>query len=216
MELKDHYSILELSPSASIDDIKRSYRRLAQRYHPDKSGSDPEALLHFAAIKEAYETLTQPDKRADYLQQRWYARSQGQTINAEVTTPSNLLRNLLDADRHLARIDTHRTDYHILLTGLQQLLDQQHVELLQQTNDSDINNEVVLTGLRIASRLPYPHNIAWLQRVQSVPATSELHQHILRYQKRAHRQAWWEKRIPYFVFAAAALICLLFVVLSDH
>lgn len=214
--MKDHYSILELSPAASLDDIKRSYRRLAQRYHPDKSGSDPESLLLFAAIKEAYETLTQPERRADYLQQRWYARSQGQPMSTEVTTPSNLLRNLLDADRRLARIDTHRTDYYTLLNGLEQLLNEQGLELLKSNTDTAINNEIVLTGLRIASRLPYPHSITWLQRLQQVPTSPELHQHILRYQKRTHRQAWWEKRAPYFVFAAATLICLLFVLLSDH
>ncbi|MFT3677081.1 MAG: J domain-containing protein [Chitinophagaceae bacterium] len=208
--------MLELSPAASLDDIKRSYRRLAQRYHPDKSGSDPEALLHFAAIKEAYETLTQPGKRADYMEQRWYARSQGQSMNTEVSTASNLLRSLLDADRRLTRIDTHRTDYYLLLNGLEQLLDEPRLELLQKNNDTGINNEVVLTGLRIASRLPYPHSIAWLHRLQYIPATPELRQHILRFQKRTHRRAWWEKRMPYFVFAAAALICLLFVLLSDH
>lgn len=214
--MKDHYSILELSPAASLDDIKRSYRRLAQRYHPDKSGSDPESLLLFAAIKEAYETLTQPERRANYLQQRWYARSQGQSMSIEATTPANLLRNLLDADRRLARIDAHRTDYYTLLSGLEQLLDEQRLELLENNPDAGINNEIVLTGLRIAYRLPYPHSIAWLQRLQHIPATPELRQHILRYQKRTHRQAWWEKRAPWFVFAAAALICLLFVLLSDH
>lgn len=137
-------------------------------------------------------------------------------MSTEVTTPSTLLRNLLDADRRLTHIDTHRTDYDTLLNGLEQLLDEQGLELLKSNTDTAINNEIVLTGLRIASRLPYPYSNAWLQRLQHVPTTPELLQHILRYQKRTHRQAWWEKKVPYFVFAAATLICLLFVLLSDH
>lgn len=199
-----------------MDDIKRAYRRLAQRYHPDKSGTDPDALIHFAAIKEAYETLTQPEKRADYMQQRWYARSQGESMTGTVATPANLLRSLLNADRQLTQVDTHRTNYHLLLQNLLPLLDAANLDLLKQNKDAAINNEMVLAGLRIANRLPYPHSITWLQSLKKISTTPELRRHIEQQQQRIQRRAWWEKRKPLIMLAAAAILCLLFMLLSHH
>ncbi len=81
MQLKDYYTILELSPSASAGEIKKAYRRLAHQYHPDKKNNDPYAAAQFATIKEAYETLSNPSRKDHYLQQRWYAQSIGKKLN---------------------------------------------------------------------------------------------------------------------------------------
>lgn len=66
MEFKDYYKILEVGKSASQDEIKKSYRKLAQKYHPDKNKSNPEAEKKFKDISEAYQVLKDPDKRRKY------------------------------------------------------------------------------------------------------------------------------------------------------
>ena len=53
----DHYSVLGLSPNASEADIKKAYRKLVMKYHPDKNPGDKEAEARFRAIDEAYEAL---------------------------------------------------------------------------------------------------------------------------------------------------------------
>lgn len=63
--MKDYYAILGLSPSASESEIKRAFRQLAIRYHPDKNPS-PEARPLFHDINEAYDVLGDPEKRALY------------------------------------------------------------------------------------------------------------------------------------------------------
>jgi len=50
--LKDYYRILELDPSATLPEIKKAYRKLAQQYHPDKNSGDPYPAAQFAEIKE--------------------------------------------------------------------------------------------------------------------------------------------------------------------
>lgn len=65
MEFKDYYKILGLSRDASQDDIKRAYRRLARKYHPDVS-KESDAEDRFKEISEAYEVLKDPEKRAAY------------------------------------------------------------------------------------------------------------------------------------------------------
>jgi molecular chaperone DnaJ len=65
---KDYYELLEVSKSASADDIKKAYRKLAMKYHPDKNPGDKEAEDNFKKINEAYEILQDPQKRAAYDQ----------------------------------------------------------------------------------------------------------------------------------------------------
>jgi molecular chaperone DnaJ len=62
----DHYETLGVSRDASQEDVKRAYRQLARRYHPDANREDPEAEERFKAITRAYEVLSDPEKRRRY------------------------------------------------------------------------------------------------------------------------------------------------------
>ncbi len=74
MEYKDYYKILGVARDASQDDIKRAYRKLARKYHPDVS-KEPDAEQHFKEVNEANEVLKDPEKRAQYdaLGTGWHA-----------------------------------------------------------------------------------------------------------------------------------------------
>ena len=62
----DYYEILEISKTATEVEIKKAYRKLAMKYHPDKNPGDKEAEEKFKQINEAYEVLSDPEKRARY------------------------------------------------------------------------------------------------------------------------------------------------------
>ena len=66
MEFKDYYKILGVPKSATADDIKKAYRKLAQKYHPDKNPGNAEAEAKFKDINEAHEVLGDEEKRKKY------------------------------------------------------------------------------------------------------------------------------------------------------
>jgi molecular chaperone DnaJ len=66
MERLDLYKVLEVSKEASQDEIRRSYRRLARKYHPDANPGDKKAEDRFKEIQHAYEVLSKPEKRREY------------------------------------------------------------------------------------------------------------------------------------------------------
>ena len=65
-ELKDYYHILGVDKTSSPDEIKKAYRKLALRYHPDRNPGDKNAEDRFKLISEAYAVLINPSKRAQY------------------------------------------------------------------------------------------------------------------------------------------------------
>ena len=68
MDFIDYYKLLELDKSASQADIKKAYRKLARKYHPDLNPNNKEAQLRFQQINEANEVLSDPEKRKKYDQ----------------------------------------------------------------------------------------------------------------------------------------------------
>lgn len=77
MAKKDYYSLLEVSRSASADEIKKSFRKLAMKYHPDKNPGDKKSEEKFKEITEAYDVLSDTKKREMYDQFGFAGGQQG-------------------------------------------------------------------------------------------------------------------------------------------
>lgn len=78
-DFKDYYAILGVNKTASADEIKKAFRKLALKYHPDRNPDDKAAEAKFKEASEAYEVLSDPDKRKKYdnYGQYWKQASQG-------------------------------------------------------------------------------------------------------------------------------------------
>src|SRR5215471_18475626 len=68
MDFIDYYNVLGLDKDASQDDIRKAYRKLARKHHPDLNPNDKEAHKKFQQINEANEVLSDPEKRKKYDQ----------------------------------------------------------------------------------------------------------------------------------------------------
>ena len=65
---KDYYAVLGIKKDASADEIKKAYRKLALKYHPDKNPGDKKAEEKFKELTEAYAVLSDPEKKRQYDQ----------------------------------------------------------------------------------------------------------------------------------------------------
>src|ERR1700693_6548285 len=68
MAKRDYYEILGINRDASDEDIKKAYRKLAMKFHPDRNPDNPKAEEQFKEAKQAYEILSDANKRAAYDQ----------------------------------------------------------------------------------------------------------------------------------------------------
>ncbi|WP_341526373.1 DnaJ C-terminal domain-containing protein [Nostoc sp. UHCC 0302] len=77
-DFKDYYAILGVSKAASQEDIKQAFRKLARKFHPDVNPNNKQAEARFKEVNEAYEVLSDPDKRKKYDQFGQYWKQAGE------------------------------------------------------------------------------------------------------------------------------------------
>lgn len=97
--MRDYYDVLGVSPDAGADEIKRAYRQLARRYHPDISGDDRGAV--FLEVSRAYEVLRDPERRCSYnARLNPHALERADWLADEVAIDFPSVASLLDRMRH--------------------------------------------------------------------------------------------------------------------
>jgi len=91
---RDYYEVLEVTRSASAEEVKRSYRKLAVKFHPDKNPDDPRAEDKFKELGEAYDVLMDADKRAAYDRFGHAAFEQGGGFRGGFHDPFDIFREV--------------------------------------------------------------------------------------------------------------------------
>lgn len=207
--LKDYYTILEIAPSATTDEIKKAYRRLAHQYHPDKRGDDPYAIAQFSEIKEAYEVLTNPLKKAYYLQQRWYAQSTGRHKRQEIITPVTILKQLLELDKYVSTLDIYRMDKEGLYHHIVSILSQDTIHKLNSFKEPGTNKEIILVTVNILQILPVHFVSGLAAQLKKLEADQSVYDKIDDLIRQKQYATQWEKGKIWLILAAVIILSLI-------
>jgi len=207
---KDYYDILQIPPSATLPEIKQAYRKLALAWHPDKNPNDPYAQAKFDEIKEAYETLTNPIRKDLYLQERWYEQSIGTKKKDITVTPVNILKLVLELDRYISTLDSHRMNRQGLALYAEELLSATTIEKLIAFHEEDINRQIITTALSSLRSLPHDLIKNLIERLKRLAGNDERSvdkiDDYIRQQKKA---LLWNRYKIALVILLTAIICLL-------
>lgn len=207
MPLKDYYEILEISPDSTDAAIKKAFRKLAMRYHPDKNIGNPYATQHFREIQEAYEVLSNPIKRSEYHQKRWQVAGNSNRFSAPIpVTPELLLQETMKIRREVAKMDMFRMDHLALNRTLEQLLNDKHLELLENAGQPAIISKLVMAVLSCLQPMPYTFIPPFAQKLARIAgADNELILRIHETVKDKRNQYLWDK-YKGFVMILIALV----------
>ncbi len=211
LQTKDYYKILDIPPSATLQEIKTAYRRLAHQFHPDKNNNDHYAAAQFEIIKEAYEVLSNPSKKDYYLQQRWYEQSMNIKQAHRIITPVAVLKQALDLDKYVSKLDAHRLDKEGLYQYICHVLSDETIKKLNAFNESDINNSIVESILKSSSVLSLSYIKSLSERLTKLTidtATKELINKRLEHARRSF--AWHKYRIWLLLFIVLVLCFLIY------
>lgn len=208
---KDYYAILGVTPLATPEELRRSYRRLAMEWHPDRKGGDPGAALRFHELREAYQTLTDPVRKDAWLQERWYLRSMGvRTEQKSADRPAELLKTCISYEQELAMTDPHRIDAGNILARMRNMLTPEACEMLLLEPDPEIRIEVCRRLLRCGRHFEPTAAGELVRLLEPLKATDgRLSDEAARYLSRRRRAHAMERvRIP-LLLLATAVACLL-------
>jgi molecular chaperone DnaJ len=123
--MKDYYKILGVGPASSAEEIKKAYRRLALRHHPDRNLGDRESEEFFKEIAESYEVLGDEDKRKDYDYRKSYGFSGRYTYsdpNADTTAATfltifrSIREKVFNANGHINEVALFNSINNVLTT----------------------------------------------------------------------------------------------------
>ena len=223
--MRDYYKILGVSSTASQDEIKKAYRQLALKYHPDRNPDNKQAEALFKEIAEAYRLLSNPEDRKDYdysfnrskqttnnnyNSRNTYSGQRKSEPKAEQVTPRTFLEVIIKI-RFRMQV---APDNHIwLFDALNTVLTDDHIAFLLRYGDTYTNTRIIEETLTCVKYLPRgyrPHFGVKLARLAG--ADNELIQRIYTFTRETSAQGFWAENKSRIAVISVILIAIISVV----
>ncbi|CAN5243594.1 hypothetical protein BH11BAC6_BH11BAC6_14190 [soil metagenome] len=210
---KDYYTVLGIKHTASTEEIKRSYRRLAHKYHPDKNPGDIISENVFTNIAEAYRVLSDVKERAIYNAKRFYNYSE----QHETTTVETILRDALKLKQLTERADPFRLNQDALLQQVETILSAHNIALLQHEKQNTINTQVAEAVLAACYLLDFhPYCKVHTKLIELSPTNNLLKEKILVFYTAKQKTDKWNRYKVVLAVLLAVLLCVIIFIIGSR
>ena len=207
--MKDYYKVLHISPAATTEEIKKSFRRLALTYHPDKHPDTLLAASKFAEIQEAYSVLKDKAKRSAYNYSR-YQQNPHKIYRPLAETPEDVLQLSITLQKRVALFDPYRIDLDLLSFELTDLLSPHNVEVLYSCADPAINKKFVHVVLQCMQLLPFHTATGLVKKCKKiVEIDSSLEKSVTIFLLQKKQGYYWSRYKIYFAVVVAVSFCII-------
>jgi curved DNA-binding protein CbpA len=214
MPVKDYYKLLKIAHSADLNTIKKAYRQLAMQYHPDKHGDNQSTHFYFQEIQEAYEVLSNPEKRENYHYKIWLEKAQGHELDTALST-DQIIQLFIHTERAIHETDSFRRNNEQLTEILISLYSNTRLELIAETNDNSLETTTLQLAIQSSSSLS---SVAQLKLIHQLNPILKKHpqMHEIWMQQintRIKKEKIEKLKVP-IVILTTILLCLAILLLS--
>ena len=216
MHTKDYYKILEVSRNATYAEIKKSYRRLALQYHPDKNFGNQLYEAKFKEIIEAYKVLSDVKKREDYNRERNNTSAYAEKKKTEPTVTAQIILNqTVDFRRKIAVLDPDRMNKLALYQQIQHLLARSNISVLQRHNDPKLNKRIIEEIMFCSRYLPFAHvERICFQLTAIAGSDNTMYRRIYDFSRQVRRNTTWQKYKVIAAILLGILLCFAIYIIS--
>lgn len=215
MPLKDYYSILHIPSSASMEDVKKAFRKLALLYHPDKNPDTRFATAKFAEIQEAYAVLGDRKKRTEYNYSRYF-QSAGVSQQPLAGSADDILGETFKLRNKVAGMDPFRIDRDQLFFEVSRILSAHNTHILAESAFTDTHQKIIHYLTESFHHLSFDHAKEVVGKLQKVhPEETAMQKELNEFLIHARVQHYWNKYQFLIALIVALLVCL-FIYLSSR
>ena len=216
MQPKDYYKILNVPPAAGSDEIRKAFRNLALKYHPDRNNGDRYKEAMFREVQEAYETLSDKKSREEYDYKRWYTKSMRKQFREQAVTPLQIQSEARKLANHVSSSNHLHLDHDILSSRIRTVLSVENIGILNQFNETEINEKIIELLLRSCDPLPAKYVEPICLLMAKIAGTNHvLLLKIKNYNQERFSGEYWQKRKGWLVLLVTILICWLMYIYAS-
>ena len=214
MPVKDYYKLLKIAHSADLNTIKKAYRQLAMQYHPDKHGNNQSTHFYFQEIQEAYEVLSNPEKRENYHYQIWLEKAQGHELDTALSA-DQIIQLFIHTERTIHETDSFRRNNEQLTEILVSLYSNTRLALIAETNDKSLETTTLQMAMQSSSSLSSDAQFKLIHQLNPIlKKHPQMHETWMEQVNTSMRKEKIEKfKVP-IVILTTILLCLAILLLS--